>query len=192
MFLFILFFIINIVISVINAVSVGRNWTKVKSTRGMVKWSAYSVFTMSVLGFTQTYMIILLFLSPHILPLFGIYGMSQYVVQMLFVDISFILIGMAVIPTGLLMWYQSALHFWKRKNFGNGATLAWNTFAQARNTVAVARGIPQSMRRIRENLSKQLESKNGVVIAIALISVAVIVLGGYFTTLAIVKKVDRI
>jgi len=190
MILFYGLLIINLIIAIVNAISVGRNWSAVRQMSGMVKWSAYSVFIMSVIGFTQIYLIILLWLSPHLLPIIGVHGIDQYMVLQLFSDITFILIITAIIPSGLLMWYNSALHFWKNKNLGSGAILTWNTFAQVRNISVAVRGLPKAIRRIKETLSGSGNGKGKLIIIVGL-AVVFVLLAGYFTTNTIVNKVDK-
>jgi hypothetical protein len=104
-------------------------------------------------------------------------------------DLTYILIVLAIIPTGIIIWINSLITFWKHKSLRTGGIAAWNSFAMVSNVISASRNLPSAFGRIANSLKNQ--RGNGAIIMLALVIVACCVLGGYFTTSAIMKRADR-
>jgi hypothetical protein len=179
---------INVGISIWNANSVGKIWTEAKYIGGGIRVLAVCGYIMSVAGFTMVYSIIIMVVVAATNG-FGYFDADQAAVLLQFVgDLSYILIALAVIPTGILITINSLVTFWKNKNIRTGAIGAWNTFATVSNVVSAARSMPSAFGRILEAGRRNRDSG---VIFLGIIIVALCVLGGYFTASAIVKRADR-
>ena len=104
----------------------------------------------------------------------------------------YLLILLAVIPTGFFIWFNSLAVFWKRKTLGNGLTAGWNTYAQLHNVINASREAPSAFKRVTSSLlGGDRKKKDNIVVALAIVVLLVAIFGGYFTASAIMKKADR-
>lgn len=183
--------VLNFVISWWNARTVGRIWSESKELGGMSRVLAVSGYIMSIAGFTIVYVNILLMLISVIGPYTEYMNNSQSeMLSSLISDLSYVLIITAVLPTGMIIWINSLITFWKRKSLRTGGVALYNTFATLSNTVSAVRNVPSALQGIKRALSNN-ERGSGNVIIIAIIVVSVAVLGGYFTASSIMRKADR-
>jgi hypothetical protein len=179
---------INFAISFFNARSVGKIWSEVKQIKGFPKVLAYCGYIMAVAGFTMVYSTILLFLIGYVGPSMGFISESTaYYLFEIVSTLSYILIIFTILPTGIIIWINSLIVFWRNKSLKTGGIAAWNTYAMARNVIGAARNVPSAFSRLGKSFRG---SRNGVAV-IAVIVVLCAVLGGYFTAAAIVKRQDR-
>ncbi|MDR0596001.1 MAG: hypothetical protein LBG50_00455 [Clostridiales Family XIII bacterium] len=179
---------LNFGISIWNANSVGKIWTEAKYIGGGVRILAVCGYIMAVAGFTMVYSIIIMAVIGATNGL-GYLEAEQSALLLQFVsDLTYILIALAIIPTGIIITINSLVVFWKNKNIKTGAIGAWNTFATVSNVVNATRAMPSAFGRIFESVRKNRDSG---VIVLAIAIVAICVLGGYFTASAIVKRADR-
>lgn len=179
---------VNFGISVWNANSVGKIWTEAKYIGGGVRVLAVCGYIMAVAGFTMVYSIIIMAIIGAT-DGFGYLSPENAEALLAFVgDLSYVLVALAVIPTGILITINSLVTFWKHKSLKTGAVGAWNTFATVSNVVNAARSMPSAFGRI---LGSVRSNRNNGVALLAILIVALCVFGGYFTASAIVKRADR-
>ena len=187
--LFILLLLVNFGISWWNAYAVGKVWTESKNQGGLVRVSAWAGYIMSISGFTMVYAYILMFITAYgILPMTKWAYLSDSVIS-LSSDMTFVLIAIPIVGSGIVIWIQSLVVFWRRKTIGNALVGGWNTYAQISNTITVARELPSAFGRILDSTKKV--DKDGALLVIAALIVAVAALGGYFTASAIRAKADK-
>jgi hypothetical protein len=180
--------VLNFGISVWNANSVGKIWTEAKYIGGGVRVLAVCGYIMAVAGFTMVYSIIIIAVIGSTNG-FGYLSTEQSMLLLQFVsDLSYILVALAVIPTGIIITINSLVTFWRHKNIKTGAIGAWNTFATVSNVVNATRAMPSAFGRIIGSVKSNRDSG---IIVLAIVVVALCVLGGYFTASAIVKRADR-
>lgn len=189
---FMLLLVLNFIISWHNSVVVGRMWSESKVIGGSMRTLAIAGYVMAVTGFTMVYGCILLLIAPSIIPLFS----SDFPVNELISltnDMLYVLIITFIIPSGFIIWYNSAVNFWRRRTLANGAVLAWNTYAQLRNTINAARHLPSAIGRIAKALfgGRGRKKGNAAVILLAVFILILAACGGWFTASAIMKKADR-
>jgi hypothetical protein len=180
--------VINFAISVWNANSVGKIWTESKYMGGGVRVLATCGYIMAVAGFTMVYSIIIIAIIAATRGFGYLSPQSAELLVQFISDLSYILIAFAVIPTGIIITINSLVTFWKNKNLKTGAIGAWNTFATVSNVVNATRSMPSAFGRI---ISSVKSNRDSGVIVLAIVVVALCVLGGYFTASAIVKRADR-
>ena len=195
MLMFVFMLALNFGISYANSVSVGRMWSESKAIGGSFRVFAVAGYVMAIAGFTMVYGGILLLLAPHIIPMIpALYWIPVYELTALTGDLLFVLIIAFIIPSGFVIWFNSFVHFWRRKTLVNGFVLGWNTFAQIRNVTLAARALPSAFSRITEGLfgknRRRSNGKNSFVATLAILIVLIALLGGYFTASSIVKKYD--
>lgn len=186
--------LVNFLISWGNAKSVGRYWSESKELGGFFWLYVWIGYIMSIAGFTMVYGYILLMALPYILPLVRDTSPETIMaIQQLASDALYVLVGMAVIPTGFLIWFQSVANFWERKTVPNAIVAGWNTYVQFKNTVTAAREMPSAIGRLASALfgGKGKKKADTYVILVAIFVVIVAALSGYLTASAILKKADR-
>lgn len=179
-------------ISYSNASYCGRYWSESKATGGSFRAYVVSGYVMAIAGFTMVYGYIILMLLPYILPLFKAFEDADMTgLIQLSSDLLYVMIAVAVIPTGFIIWFRSVANAWKQRSLGSALTAGWNTYAQIHNTVSACREMPSALRRIAKSLFGGKKKKGSEYIAaLAILVVIVALLGGYFTASAIMKKAD--
>ena len=108
-------------------------------------------------------------------------------------DLLYVLVVMAIIPAGMIIWLHSVIAFWRRRNFANGATVAWNTFAMTRNVISASRELPGAFSRLSKACfgGKGRNKGKSTLIMFGVFVVVMAILGGWMTASAIMKKADR-
>lgn len=181
---------VNFGISWFNANTVGRIWSESKQIGGGARVLAVAGYVMAIAGFTMVYSVIIIAIIAALGNAGGYFTPEQLQLLIsLSSDLTYVLIVLAVIPTGIIIWINSLISFWKHKSLRSGGIAAWNSFAMVSNVISASRNLPSAFGRIFSSLKNQ--RGNGAIILLALVVVACAVLGGYFTASAIVKKADR-
>lgn len=181
---------VNFAISWWNARTVGKMWSESKAIGGFPRVLAVSGYIMSIAGFTIVYVTILTFLVGYFGPRFGLeQGVANQLVSLIS-DLSYVLIITAILPTGIIIWINSLITFWRHKSLRTGGVAAWNTFATVSNTINAARNMPSAVNGIKKALSNN-ERGSGNIIILAFLIVLAAILGGYFTASAIMHRQDR-
>lgn len=194
MFITLLLLLVNFLISWGNASYCGRYWSESKTTGGFFRFNVIIGYIMSIAGFTMVYGCVLLLALPYVLPLFIELEPNQLMeIMQLSNDLLYILIAMAIIPTGFFIWFQSLATFWKKKNISNGLTAGWNTYAQIKNVVNASREMPSAISRVTSALfgGKGKKKSDTIVIMVAIFVLILAICSGYFTASSIMKKADR-
>jgi hypothetical protein len=179
-------------ISYSNASYCGRYWSESKATGGSFRAYVVCGYVMAIAGFTMVYGYIVIMLLPYILPLFPKFADTDMTALIeLSSDLLYVMIAVAVIPTGFIIWFRSVANAWKQRSFGNIVTAGWNTYAQVHNTVSACREMPNALRRIAKSLFGGKKKKGSeYIVALAILVIIIALLGGYFTASAIMKKAD--
>ena len=192
----VLVLVVDFIISWSNAHTCGTVWSESKETGGFFRVNVVAGYIMSIIGFTQVYGIIYIvlfyYIGPHIEKFQNI-DFNQ--LALLSSDLLFVGIGFAIIPTGFLIWINSLRAFWKNKTLKNGVVGGWNSYAQLRNTITVAREMPSAVGRLTEAFfgggKGKKKKSDGVILLMVVFIVIMATLAGYFTASAIMKKADR-
>jgi hypothetical protein len=187
----------NFAISWHNAVAVGRMWSESKVIGGSMRILAVAGYIMTVVGFTMVYGYILLIIAPFVIPLF-LPDVNVNVLVSLADDMLYVLAATFIIPSGIIIWFHSAVRFWRERTLGSGLTFGWNTYAQIRNSVNAARHLPSAIGRIAKALfgssgrgAGRRKKGDSMVILAALFIVIVALCGGWLTASSLLKKADR-
>lgn len=179
-------------ISYSNASYCGRYWSESKATGGSFRAYVVSGYIMAISGFTMVYGYIVIMLLPYILPLFPKFADADMTALItLSSDLLYVMIAVAVIPTGFIIWFRSVANAWKQRTLGSIVTAGWNSYAQVHNTVTACREMPHALKRIGKALFGGKKKKGSEYLgAIAIFVIIIALLGGYFTASAIMKKAD--
>lgn len=188
----ILVWILNFAISWWNARVVGVTWSETKEMGGWPRFMSWMASIMSASGFTWCYLIALLFGAYY--AQFAILkpGPEGVVPILTLVHIKggFALGYLIIIPgilfSGLMIWVDSVVKAWRRRDLASMGTAAWNTFAQAHNTYNAMRGMPEVFESIGKLFSGKGSNK-GAPILLVIVLVVLALLGGILTTWSLVN-----
>lgn len=190
----ILLLLLNLVIAWSNAKACGCYWSESKAVGGSFRIYVIAGYVMSIIGFTMVYFYILLLALPFVLPLFmEISNEDLLAIAQLSADMFYVLVAVAIIPSGFIIWFKSVADFWEHKTLSNGFVAGYNTFAQFRNTANACREMPSALGRITSALfgGKGKKKSETYIVLLAILLLICAVCGGYFTAAAIMKKADR-
>jgi len=169
-------------------------WSESKAAGGSFRAYVIAGYVMAIAGFTMVYGYILMFALPYVLPLFMQISYEDLVaIEQLTSDMLYILLVLAIVPSGFFIWFKSVANFWEHKTLTNGLVAGYNTLAQWRNTVNACREVPSAFGRIVSSLfgGKGKKKSETYIILLAILALIIAICGGYFTASAIMKKADR-
>ena len=182
--------ILNFAISWFNARTCGMFWSEVKMIGGWQKFMGWMGAIMSASGFTWCYMVVLLFGAYYAQPSFvdegDPYPIDPEALQAGF-SLGYLIIIPGVLFSGLMIWIDSLVQAWRRRDLASMGIAGWNTFAQIHNTYSAMRGVPEAIGSVTEFFggSKGGSKKDGGVIILVLIVLALA--GGILTTWSIIN-----
>lgn len=173
--------VINLLISWSNARSAGTHWDGSSDLEKVV----YSCgLVMSAAGFTWVYTFILGYLA-----VFLGYLDSEYMVAMQ--DLTFALIIIPVVVSGIPIWFASVVRAAQTRSFGSIALASWNTFAQIANIVSLFRHLPDALGNAGSVLLPKKSGRDSYQSLIVVLLVAIALLGGILTTSAIFQQARK-
>ena len=139
---------------------------------------------MAAIGFTWVYLIIIAMIAgPE-----GLGTLSADRVQQL-MSLGYLAIILPLIGSGLAITVQSWAAFWQRRDFGNAAIAAWNTYAQINNLVGAVREVPSALSTAKDLLfgddDEETDASGNLVVLLAALAIG----AGIITTTIIVSTV---
>lgn len=180
----ILFFVLNLVISFLNAWGAGRTWNLTKQVSTIAYILNWCAAIMSACGFTWCYSIILVFGGLS----FGYLSPEQ--AQLAF-ELGYVIIAPAIVGTGLIITVNSWVEFIKKPSLGGGMTTAWNTYAQYRNTVDLINFFPDFLGDVFAGSTRSKESdddSSSKLTLMVVLTVVLALLAGILTTRYIILR----
>jgi hypothetical protein len=190
------FFVVNLLISILNAWGVGRTWDSTKAKGGLAHFMTWMGAIMAACGFTWCYMVVFGFAATHITTTDDATGVTSPLLDaaslQAFYDLGYLVIIFPILGSGLAITISSWRAFARRRSLGTGAVAGWNTFAQIHNTYRAVQAIPGVFERLGDFFGGKSSSSSGDGKGkIVVILVAVAVLGGILTTYGIVQATRR-
>jgi hypothetical protein len=189
--LLIVIWLVNFGISWWNAYACGKMWVETKHIGGWQRFMNWMGAIMSASGFTWCYMIILLFGAY--------YAQSYWVAQdhapiltpkalMAGFSIGYLILIPGILFSGLMIWLDSLIQAWRRRDLPSMGIAAWNTYAQIHNTYNAYSGISGAFSSISDYLkSDDDDDGKGLALLVIAIIVAMSIAGGVFTTIGIIR-----
>ena len=194
-FWFFVLLLVNFAISWWSSKTVGSVWSEAKQIGGSIRGLAVSGYIMAIAGFTMVYGCVLLLAIVGLYPVIPALHEAVELSDLIqFTDsLLYLLVILAVIPTGLIIWIHSLIAFWKDKSLKNGAIAGWNTYANVRNVISVARHAPSAFKTVVKVCfgGKGSKKGNAVLVMVGIFVTIMAVCGGWMTASAIMKKADR-
>lgn len=178
--------VLNLVISFMNARSVGKVWAESKAVGGWIRLLAWCGAIQSAIGFTFVYAIVIgyIALSVGYLPVSMIGVLSSLIYLMIIVP---------AIGTGIIITIQSWISFARDKSLMNLGVAGWNTFAQAYNTYNAVQSFGPALDTVTEGLGGLFGGdgdSDDESAARVLLLAAIILLAGVMTTTVIVRRYE--
>lgn len=177
--------LLNFVISCINAMGCGVTWNETKYVGGTAHFMNWMGAIMSASGFTWCYTILLAFAGTQINIEAADHTMQplltdQWVQGLL--EIGYLVVIFPIIGSGIAITINSWAAFWRRRTFGNGAVAGWNTFADVYNITHAVSEVPSAFSHLGSLFEGKGDKRGVLVIVLA----AVALFGGILTTYTIV------
>ena len=182
--------LLNFGISWFNARSVGQAWPFAKLVGGgwlsLLLWAGA---IMSACGFTWCLLIPLSIGAWH-------FGYLPEANALGAIKLGYLIIIGPVLGSGLVIAIHSWIEFYQRPGLLNGATAAYNTWAQIENTMSAIQAVPEILGDLKELFSGGGDSDSdsdlkGKFIGILLLIVAFSLVGGILLTTWIVRSNAR-
>ncbi len=186
--------IINLGISWLNARTVGVTWVETKQIGGWQRFMAWMGAIMSASGFTWCYLVVLLFGAYYAQFSFLHPGQPPILSQRAISDgfsLGYLLIIPGILFSGMMIWIDSLVQAWKRRDLPSIGTAAWNTYAQMHNTYEAFSGIGSALNGVGDLFSGDDDDGKGKLGLLAILIIVGLVLlaisGGILTTMTIIR-----
>lgn len=180
--------IVNFAISWWNARVVGLVWVETKEMGGFSRFMTWMGWIMSASGFTWCYLVVLLFGAFYAQPAFIEPGQPMILQPedlMGGFALGYLIIIPGVLFSGLMIWVDSLVQAWRRRDMASMGRAAWNTFAQVHNTYGAMRGVPEALEAVGKLFGGRGDGK-GKALLLIVVLVIMAVVSGILTTSAIV------
>lgn len=179
--------IINLGISWLNARTVGLMWVETKYIGGWKRFMAWMGAIMSASGFTWCYLLVLLLGAYYLQPVDP--DKSQLLTPDMIQGgfaLGYIIILPGILFSGMMIWIDSLVQAWKRRDARSIGTAAWNSFAQMHNMYSAMKGMPEVWKSIGKLTDKGSGKSKGVILIFILVLLALV--GGVLTTWSIINR----
>jgi hypothetical protein len=182
-------FVLNAVISWVNAWGCGKSWAETRANGGLPHFMNWCGAIMSAAGFTWCYLVLLSFAGGTIPfdhtvagktvhePLLTVREMDA------FANLGYLVIIAPILGSGIAITIKSWRDMWRERTFGATARSAWNTFAMGENIYSATSAVPDAIDGISSFFSSDDDEGWGWVIGLVVLAV----LGGVFTTRTIIR-----
>jgi len=161
------FFILNLGISIFNAWGVGRTWDSTKAKGGGAHFMNWMGAIMSASGFTWCYLVVIGFICTQV-PWTTGEGAEAVTAPLLdpvslqaFADLGYLIIIFPILGSGLAITISSWRAVARRRSAGGFAVAGWNTFAQGYNTYNAIQAIPGVWSRLGDFFGGKSSSSSG-------------------------------
>jgi hypothetical protein len=191
----VLVWILNFGISWLNARTRGLVWAETKVIGGWQKILTWMGAIMSASGFTWCYLIVLLLGGHYVEEAYFLLPNEQPLLDAEAIEAGFSLGYLIIIPgvlfSGLMIWINSLVEAWRRRDLPSMGIAGWNTFAQIHNTYSAMKGMPEVWDSVSDFFGSKSSSSSsdgkGKAIMLILVLVVVAIISGILTTWAIIN-----
>lgn len=180
LFLVFLFWILNLGISIWNAVAVGNAWVETKHAGGWQRFMAWMGAIMSASGFSWCYLILAVFVL-------GASGKLEVEDVEAALNLGYILIIPGVLFAGIMIGIDSWARAYRKRTVANFGVAGYNTFANMYNTYNAIRTFGGALDSVLDYFAKS-KSKDSQKAFLVILIVVVSLGSGILTTWLIVSK----
>jgi len=182
--------VVNFLISIFNAWSVGRTWVETKAIGGWTRFMSWMGATMSAVGFSWCYLVIFAFAAgPD-----GFHKLDVKYVNAMF-SLGYLALVLPLIGSGIAITIDSWAYFWRKRTFASGAVAGYNTFADVYNIYNAVSYVPSAWDTVKDVLfpkkssSSSSDSSDSAMTRIAITLALLALFGGVLTAAAIIRTV---
>jgi hypothetical protein len=186
-------FIINLVISILNAIGCGRSWNETRGSGGLPHFLNWCAAIMSASGFTWCYLLLVGFVGAS----WTVHHDDGTVATLLtieqlqdFFDLGYLVIIFPVLGSGLALTLSAWRAAWERRTIGTYGVAAWDTFAMIYNVQSALRHVPRASESVLGFFSAKGSGKDQEKFTVLVLVIAT-ALAGVFTTYFIIRSVAR-
>jgi len=177
-------FIINLVISWLNAWGSGKMWNESKVVgAGVPRFMLWCALISSASGFTWCYMMIVSLFATNITYQNVALLSSEQITQ--FQNLGFLLMYFPMTCSGIVMTVYAWVEAWKKKTLTNYGIAAWDTFATINNVSQGIRYIPDTVKSVIKYFIDDDPESDQISKWIVLLLVFLVLCVGIFTTYGI-------
>ncbi len=180
LFLVFLFWILNLGISIWNAVAVGNAWVETKHAGGWQRFMAWMGAIMSASGFSWCYLI----LAVIVLGAFGKLEVEDVEAAL---NLGYILIIPGVLFSGIMIGIDSWARAYRKRTVANFGVAGYNTFANMYNSYNAIKTFGGALDSVLDYFAKS-KGKDSQKAFLVILIVVVSLGSGILTTWLIVSK----
>ena len=186
----VLVFILNLVVSTINAWGCGKSWTETRVAGGIPHALNWCGAIMAACGFTWCYLVLIgafgatvefeqddgtmaTYLSPEQLEAFA--------------NLGYMTIVGPILGSGLAITVHAWRVAWERRTIGSGAIAAYDTFAMVYNFQSAFEHVPEATSQLRGFFSSDDDNGKGKVVLLVVLAA----LAGVVTTYLIISRTAK-
>ena len=173
--------LLNLAISWWNCYALGGIWAESRALGGFIRVVAWCAATQAAIGFSS----VIGFVLGYVVYSFGL--MTPETVKGA-VSLWYLLIIIPALGTGFILMIFSWIVAWRERSLLSMSTAGWNTFAQFYNMYQAFTGIGSAFREVGDFLADLSDSKEGLLVVVAILVVCVSLFGGVFLTAFLIKK----
>lgn len=177
-----LILLLNFVISTWNAFAVGNAWVETKHNGGWPRFMVWMGATMSALGFTWCYLILLVIAAMA-------FGYLDETAAEAGLYLGYLIVIPGILFSGFMIMIDSWARAYRQKTIANVGVAGYNTFANIYNTYNAVRTIPEALDVVLDFFKSSSKNKDSQSAALVLLLVLLALFGGIITTWVIVAKV---
>lgn len=185
-----LIWILNFVISWVNAWGCGKSWTETKHLGGWSHFMNWMGAIMSAAGFTWCYTLLACFVggglthevNGQIVPYLSAVQVNAVV------SAGYLVVIFPILGSGLAITIHSWVTFYRNRSFANGAIAGYNTFADLYNTYNAFREVPTAWGSVTKFFKGDSDEKGKLVVLAIVVFAA---LAGILTTYTILTTTAR-
>lgn len=172
---------INLGVSWLNCVSVGRVWNESKALGGWIRLLAWCGAIQAAIGFSS---VIGFFLGAALygagwLPPKAVHGAAS---------LWYLLIIIPALSTGLIIMIESWIAAFRERSLANMGVAAYNTFAMAHNAYGAIDGIGKALSGFDKLFTSDGDGEGGTLVLVAVGLVLVALAGGVLVTMALIRR----
>lgn len=172
---------LNLIISIFNAIQVGKAWVESKHAGGGRRMMAWAGAIMTAAGFTWCISIVL-----------GLVAGALEWLQPEYLELYFNTTYVFLLPPILFSGYAITVNSWanayRERTLASAGVASYNTFASAYNTYNAVKSYGSALDKMIEGFGKMGKSKDGAQLMIVLLLLMASFGGGIIITYLIINK----
>jgi hypothetical protein len=186
-----LLFVLNLAISILNAIGCGRSWNETRGSGGLPHFLNWCAAIMSASGFTWCYLLLVGFGGAS-WPVHHDDGTTSPLLTVeqlqVFFDLGYLVIVFPILGSGLALTLAAWRAAWERRTLANYGVASWDTFAMIYNVQSALHQVPRATGSVFDFFNTKGKDQDKTMVLALVIAAA---LAGVFTTYLIIRSVAQ-